>query len=158
MIWEELNPELIFTDLEADTSDDVMKQIGSAFTRLGYTKESYVEALIEREKEFPTGLDVEMENMGVAIPHTSVEHVNKSGTAIAVLKKPVTFHVMGGDEDETVEIGIVFMLAVSDPGKHIDKLQRIIGLIQDRDFLTKLAQTATKEDIITLIAEKEKTL
>ncbi len=158
MIWEELNPELIFTDLEVKNSDEVMKTIGSEFTRLGYTKDSYVEALIEREKEFPTGLDVEMENLGVAIPHTSVEHVNRTGTAIAVLKNPVTFHAMGGDEDETVQIGIVFMLAVVDPNKHIDKLQRIIALIQDQELLKKLAKAGSKEEIITLIAEKERKL
>ncbi len=158
MIWEELNPELIFTELEAETSDDVMKKIGSEFTRLEYTKDSYVEALIAREAEFPTGLDVEMENLGVAIPHTSVEHVNRTGTAIAVLKNPVTFHVMGGDEDETVQVGLVFMLAVVDPNKHIDKLQRIIALIQDQELLKKLAQAKTNDEIITLIKEKEKEL
>ncbi len=158
MIWEELNPELIFTELEAETSDDVMKKIGSEFTRLEYTKDSYVEALIAREAEFPTGLDVEMENLGVAIPHTSVEHVNRTGTAIAVLKNPVTFNVMGGDEDETVQVGLVFMLAVVDPNKHIDKLQRIIALIQDQELLKKLAQAKTNDEIITLIKEKEKEL
>ncbi|MDO4617765.1 MAG: PTS sugar transporter subunit IIA [Lachnospiraceae bacterium] len=158
MIWEELNPELIFTELEAETSDDVMKMIGTEFTRLEYTKDSYVEALIAREAEFPTGLDVEMENLGVAIPHTSVEHVNRTGTAIAVLKNPVTFNVMGGDEDETVQVGLVFMLAVVDPNKHIDKLQRIIALIQDQELLKKLAQAKTKDEIIALVKDKESEL
>ncbi|MDO4623269.1 MAG: PTS sugar transporter subunit IIA [Eubacteriales bacterium] len=158
MIWEELNPELIFTNLEAKNTDEVMKIMGTEFIRLGYTKESYVEGLIAREKEFPTGLDVELENLGVAIPHTSVEHVHRTGTAIAVLKNPVTFHVMGGDEDETVQVGIVFMLAVVDPNKHIDKLQRIIALIQDQELLKKMAKAENKDDIIKLIAEKEKEL
>ena len=156
MIWEELNPSLIFIDLEASNSDEVFEQVGGAFTKAGYTKDSYVEALKERESEFPTGLDVD--GFGVAIPHTSVAHVNKAGTAIAVLKNPVTFHVMGGDDDETVEIKLVFMLAVVDPNKHIDELQQILAIIQDTAVLDKLKQAENADDIINTIKDKESTL
>ena len=89
MIWEELKPQLIFTDLEAKTYEDVMDQVGEAFIQEGYCKETYKEALKEREAEYPTGLDID--GIGVAIPHTDVSHVNRQGTAIAVLKNPVTF-------------------------------------------------------------------
>lgn len=156
MIWEELNPDLVFTDVDASSSDDVMHQIGGALIREGYTKESYTQALMERESEFPTGLDVD--GYGVAIPHTNVAHVNKAGIAIAVLRNPVTFHVMGGDDDETVEVSLVFMLAVVDPDKHIDELQQILAIIQDTSVLEKLKQAKNAEEIIKTIAEKEKTL
>lgn len=154
MIWEQLNPALVFTDVNVSSWDDVMHQIGGAFTREGYTKESYVQALIERESEFPTGLDVD--GYGVAIPHTNVAHVNKAGTAIAVLRNPVTFHVMGGEDDETVEVSLVFMLAVVDPDKHIEELQQILAIIQDTDVLEKLKHATNAEEIIHTIAEKEK--
>ena len=99
MIWEELNQALIVTGMEASDYKDVMKNLGSVVIKEGYAKESYVDALIAREEEYPTGLDVD--GMGVAIPHTSVEHVKKAGIAIAALKQPVTFTQMGTD-DETV--------------------------------------------------------
>lgn len=69
MIWEELNPTLVFTDVDVSSSDDVMHQIGGALIREGYAKNSYIQALIERESKFPTGLDVD--GYGVAIPHTN---------------------------------------------------------------------------------------
>ena len=92
MIWEKLNPAMILTNLEVHSSDEVMEKVGSAVIQAGYAKESYVQALKDREKDYPTGLDVD--GIGVAILHTSVEHVLKSGVAIATLKEPVTLNWM----------------------------------------------------------------
>lgn len=155
MIWEELNPELVFTDLRAADYKDVMKQVGGALTDAGYAKESYIDALIAREQEYPTGLDVN--GQGVAIPHTPVEHVKKDGVAIAVLKEPVGFIQMGTD-DEPVQVRIIFMLAVANPSEHLDQLQRILAILQDTAVLTKLLDAKSGEDIIEIVKEKENTL
>lgn len=152
MIWEELNEQLIFTDLEAKTYEDVMDQVGEAFIQEGYCKDTYKEALKVREAEYPTGLDID--GLGVAIPHTDVSHVNKQGTAIAVLKNPVTFVQMGTD-DETTEVRLVFMLAVKEPSTQIDKLQSILAIIQDKETLKKLLEVKNKKEIIEIIKEKE---
>ena len=155
MIWEELNPALILTNVKANDSSDVMKTVGGAVIKEGYAKESYIEALIHREQEFPTGLDVD--GFGVAIPHTDVSHVIKPGIAIAVLDKPVTFVQMGTD-DETVEVQLVFMLSVVDPNAHIDQLQRILEIIQDTAVLEQLLKVKNTEQIIEIIKEKENSL
>lgn len=155
MIWEELDKSVIVPDLEAETWEDVMKSLGQKLIDEGYTKESYIDALITREKDFPTGLDID--GLGVAIPHTDVSHVNKAGIAIGVLKKPVTFIQMGSD-DEEVGVKLVFMLAVTDPNAHIDELQRIIEIIQDKEVLEKLFTVTDKDTIIEVIKEKENLL
>ncbi|MDD3361980.1 MAG: PTS sugar transporter subunit IIA [Hespellia sp.] len=152
MIWKELKEQLIFTDLEAKTYEDVMDQVGEALIKEGYCKDTYKEALKAREAEYPTGLDID--GLGVAIPHTDVSHVNKQGTAIAVLKDPVTFVQMGSD-DETTEVRLVFMLAVKEPSTQIDKLQAILAIIQDKETLEKLLEVKNKEEIIEIIKEKE---
>jgi len=155
MIWEELNPALIVTGLKAETSADVFREMGGRVTAEGYAKESYVQALNEREAEFPTGLDID--GIGVAIPHTSVEHVNKTTVSIGVLDHPVTFIEMGSDDDP-VEVRLVFMLAVADPKKHMDELQRVLAIIQDKAVLEKLIACTDKQTIIDTIREKEDTL
>lgn len=155
MIWEELDESVIVPDLEAETWEDVMKSLGQKLIDEGYTKESYIDALLTREKDFPTGLDID--GLGVAIPHTDVSHVNKTGIAIGVLKKPVTFIQMGSD-DEEIGVKLVFMLAVTDPNAHIDELQRIIEIIQDKDVLEKLFTVTDKDTIIEVIKEKENSL
>lgn len=155
MIWEELKESLIFTKLSAVNYQEVMEKIGGALIQEGYGKESYVKALIDREAEFPTGLDVD--GIGVAIPHTDVSHVKRQGVAIAVLKQPVTFLQMGTD-DEEVEVEIVFMLAVVNPSEHMERLQRILAMIQDTKVLQKLKKAKTKTQMIEIVKEKESTL
>lgn len=155
MVWEELKEPLIKIGLEAETFEDVMTQLGTIMIKEGYAKETYVDALIEREKEFPTGLDIN--GIGVAIPHTDVSHVNKEAIGIGVLKKPVTFLQMGTD-DEEVNVQLVFMLTVVNPNAHMEQLQRIIQIIQDTEVLKQLLNTEKKAQIIEVIREKENTL
>lgn len=155
MVWEELNESLVTTGVKANDYTDVMKSIGSMVINEGYAKDSYIDALIEREKEYPTGLD--MDGVGVAIPHTAVEHVKKQGIAIAVLDKPVTFLQMGTD-DETVEVQLIFMLAVVNANEHLDQLQTILSIIQDKTVLQKLMRTKDAKQIIEIIKEKENSL
>lgn len=155
MIWEELDKALIFHDIDVKNWKDVMTKVGGTLIHEDYAKESYIEALIAREKEFPTGLDVD--GIGVAIPHTDVTHVKKPGIAIAVLKNPVDFIQMGSDDD-IVKVQLIFMLAVVDPSAHLERLQRILGIIQDTDILKKLLSVKDKNQIIEIIKEKEKEL
>lgn len=155
MIWEDLKDSLIIPSLDVSTFEDVMKEVGGALIKEGYAKESYIEALIKREKEFPTGLDIN--GVGVAIPHTDVSHVNEAATAIAVLNKPVKFIQMGTD-DEPVDVSLVFMLAVVNPSAHIDHLNRILSIIQDTEVLKQLLEVKDKQQIINIIKEKENLL
>lgn len=155
MIWEELNPSLIVKPLRAADSGEVLTRLGGKLVAADYTKESYVEALLLREAEYPTGLDID--GMGVAIPHTDISHVNRAGIAIAVLEQPVTFIQMGTD-DEPVEVQLIFMLSVVDPNAHIDQLQRILEIIQDTAVLEQLLQAENSETIINIIKEKEQSL
>lgn len=151
MVWEKLKKELIIPGLEAKSSDDIFEALGGELVKQGYCKESYVQALKDREAEFPTGIN--MGEKGVAIPHTDVSYVNKKGIAIATLKEPVSFIEMGTD-DEYVKAQVIFMLAVDEKG-HLELLQAILGILQDQETLKKLIQAKNEEEIIEIIKEKE---
>ena len=151
MVWEKLKAELIIPGLKAKNSDEIFEALGGELVKQGYCKESYVQALKDRETEFPTGIN--MGEKGVAIPHTDVSHVNKKGIAIATLKEPVSFVEMGTD-DEFVNAQVIFMLAVDEKG-HLELLQAILGILQDQETLTKLTEAKDAEEIIEIIKEKE---
>lgn len=152
MIWNELDSSLIAIGIEAATSDDVMESMGSRFIRQGYCKDSYIQALKNREVEFPTGIDID--GVGVAMPHTDVSHVNRSGIGIATLKQPVTFTHMATD-DVPVAVKLVFMLAVDDPNRHLSEIQDILAIIQDKETLEKLLTAKKEIEVIEIIKEKE---
>ena len=90
MIWEDLNENLIVTDLEAKSSDEVFEKLGGLFIAEGYCREYLCRCFKKTEKkDFPTG--VNMGSIGIAIPHTDKQHVIKGGVAIGVLKRTSTF-------------------------------------------------------------------
>lgn len=152
MIWKELNEELIFIGLNAQTYQEIMTQMGQKFIDTGYCKETYIEALIDREQEYPTGIDID--GIGIAMPHTSITHVNSHAIGIGTLQQDVTFIHMGTD-DERVSVKVVFMLAVDNPNAHLEKIQSILSVIQDKEVLKKIIHAKSKNEIITIIKKKE---
>ena len=152
MVWEQLKEDLIFHELEVKDSSKKIKKMGDRFIKEGLCKESYINALIRRESEFPTGIDVD--GFGIAIPHTDVSHVNEAGIGIATLKEPIKFIQMGTD-DEEVDTKVVVMLAVDNPQKHLSTLQSILGILQDKNVLFRLSNAKSKQDIIEIIKNKE---
>ena len=155
MIWEELKESLIFFNIKEREEKEILKIMGEVLICEGYAKPNYVQALVEREKDFPTGLKIQ--NIGVAIPHTDAKYVKKEGIAIAVLRDPVTFGLMG-EEKKRIPVRIVFMLALLDPNTHVEYLQRILSLIQDVEVLKALLVAEDYTEIVQTIKEKENLL
>lgn len=154
MVWEELKEDLIFTCVEARSIDEVFDQLGGALVRAGYGRDDYVQALKDREGEYPTGLNVN--GIGIAIPHTPVDYANGTATCIGVLKEPVTFLGMGTDEE--VPVKLVFTLCVTDPHAHIGQLKQIVLIIQDGEVLQRLIGSKDPKEIIQIIKDKEQAL
>lgn len=152
MVWEELGEKRIFLNLKAEKKERVLQILGQAMIEEGYAEVGYIEALIEREQEFPTGLDIK--DVGIAIPHTDADYVKKAGIALAVLENPVSFYRMGREE-ELVEVQLVFMLAIENPEAHLSYLQQILAVIRDTDVLKKLTEAKEKSEVIKIIKQKE---
>ena len=153
MIWEELKENLIFLNLKAEDNKEVLQIMGDAMIREEYGDQGFTEALLKREIDYPTGLDVD--GIGVAIPHTDAEHVKKEGISIAVLDRPVEFDAMG-EENCQIPVKIVIMFTVAGKNKHIDRLLQILALIKDEKILQGLLEAESKEDIKTAIQKREK--
>lgn len=147
----EFNKDLIFFDVDAKDNLDALDQVANKLVGLGYVKESYVEAVKEREKVFATGLPVDA--MAVAVPHTDVEHVNKQAICVATLTNPVEFQVMAG-AGETCQVSILFMLALKEPHQQLAMLQTVIALIQQEDKLKAIYESKDKDLIIKIVEEE----
>lgn len=157
MIWENLKDTLVKTDMKAENEQQIFEQLGGVLVQEGYCKESYVDALGEREKAYPTG--VLAGDIGVAIPHTDPCYVENTGIAIAVLKEPVSFFHMGTNPKENVKVQVKFVMMLAIAGKqHLEVLQKAILLIQDADVLRKLVEAKSSEEIIEIIKIKEESL
>ena len=65
-IKDYLNPEAVILQMEAETSEEVIRALGEKLLALGFVKDDFVEATLERERNMPTGLP-----LGLSLIHIS---------------------------------------------------------------------------------------
>lgn len=146
-----IDKELVVIDLEADSKEEVLTVLGTQLTEQGFVKEEFVESVLKREMSYPTGLPTSP--FGVAIPHTDGDMVNHSKIAFASLKNPVKFTAMGQGEAQ-VDVKLVFMLALQKPADQLESLQKLVGLFQDPETVSKLAGIKSADELNELIVDK----
>ena len=120
-----LFPECVITHMKAKSKEDALHQLYEVLLKNGKVKTSFYDAVLERERDYPTGL--ELEEYNAAIPHVVPAHVEHSAMGIAVLDTPVTFQRMDDDE-ATVDVNVIFNIALDVNGKQIDILQEIMAI------------------------------
>lgn len=144
-----IDKQNIYLNLDISQKDEFFDFISEKLYKGGFVKETYSQALKDREKEYPTGLPLEI---GVAIPHTSSEYVNKDTFAVSVFKNPILFEEMGGDYGSTVDVKVAISIVMKDGNKHLEVLQKLISIIQNEVFVKKIISADKEEDIIELFS------
>ncbi|WP_086349197.1 PTS sugar transporter subunit IIA [Candidatus Enterococcus clewellii] len=104
--------------------------------------QDFLANVIKRELVFPTGLEIN--GIGVAIPHTDSEYVKESQVAFMSLTTPIQFKSMGS-KDKEVNVSILFMLALKEPHEQLEMLQRLIEMFQQEGVLQALMTAETME-------------
>ncbi|KYD04369.1 PTS sugar transporter subunit IIA [Geobacillus sp. 44B] len=140
---------LILKDVNVNNREELLKIMAINLFEKGLVKESFIEAVIEREKNSATGLPTN--GVSVAIPHTDSEHVNKNAISVAILKEPVKFGVMGERSAET-PVQIVFMLAINKEDSHLVLLQKLMGIFQNKEELQFLMSEENRTNIKNRLA------
>ncbi len=143
-----LRDENILVQAQAESREEIITRLGSLLFEHGLVKETFVQAVLDREKVYPTGLQTTI--LGFAIPHTDTEHVNRPALAIATLSQPVVFQAMG-DPDTSVSVRVVMMLAISDPKAVVHVLRKVISILEDSEALTGLLGASSREEIKSIV-------
>ena len=117
----------------------------------GYVRDTFVDAVLEREKKFATGLPTP--TIQVAIPHADVEHVLRPAIAIGVLEETVPFGEMGNPE-ATVPVKIVCMLAVTESETLVSLLQNLVAIFQNVELLTQIVKAADAAQIAAIFNDR----
>jgi PTS system galactitol-specific IIA component len=128
--------------------EEAFRQLTNKLEQQGYVTDDFLDHIIEREAQFPTGLSVN--SIGVAIPHTDSEYVKQSQIAFMSLEKPIRFYEMGTN-DKAIDVHMIFMLALKEPHEQLEMLQKLIEMIQQQETMQKLYHCRTKAEFIQLI-------
>ncbi len=138
-----INQDLVLLDLKASNSEEVLNALSDRLFERGFVKASFKEAVLERERSFPTGIP---SLIPVAIPHTDAHHNLHSALAVGVLAEPIEFHVMGFDE-ETTPVRLVFMLTLTEPKSQAAWLGRLTKIIRQPTILEEFLSAHTAAQI-----------
>ena len=117
-----------------ETKEEAIAKAGELLVKLGYVDESYIPAMLEREKLVSTYM-----GMGVAIPHgtsQAKETVKKTGIVFLQYPEGVDF----GDEKAELVFGIA---GIGD--EHLELLSKICEVLEDEEVLEKMKTTSDLE-------------
>ena len=132
--------KLVFVE-GGEEQDTIFKQVSDRLLAAGAVKPDFYQHLSEREKSYPTGIDMSVVNpeySNVAIPHTEGEFVNVRKIVPIRLKKPIEFANMIAP-DQKLKGSFLFMILNNDPEGQANVLAQIM------DFLTtSSAETLAK--------------
>lgn len=127
-----------FVHLNFPSAEKALYFLADHLNKAKFVTKDYYQALIDREKQYPTGLETAIP---ISLPHVG-EEILKPFLAIATLDRPVIFKDMGGsNRDIPVRIVILFGNDSSDTQTVI--LQKLSGVIQDEAKLKELLQSSS---------------
>ncbi len=140
-----LHEELVDLNHKSGEREDILRELAGVMRAKGYAKDSYTEAILTRERKYPTGLNTP--GIPLAMPHAEAEHVNKPAILVARFKEPVMFKEMGNSGKDVPAL-FIFMLAVSDPEAHLATLSKFMSIFSQEDELRALYAIEDKQELL----------
>ncbi|KMY49736.1 PTS sugar transporter subunit IIA [Peribacillus loiseleuriae] len=135
MLKQFVHDNLVFLDKEYKDFEDVLSHVMKTLINENYAEKDFEEALLIREKEFPTGL--QLDGYAVAIPHGGSQYVKQDFISMVTLKNPIFMNRMDNPE-ESLAIDILFIIGFGKSDTHLQCLKQLMGLIQDPKVIEDL--------------------
>lgn len=135
--------EIILFDQDCNNRETAIKILADQFKQKSLVKESFYQAILDRESNYPTGLAIN--GTGVAIPHTDAVHIKKSQIGFMSLAEPVIFKDMVDDQND-IEVDVIFMLGLQKSEEQVKTLQKLIDLFQNQELLNEVLSCSNNKD------------
>ena len=145
-----LDKDIVFNQLSFKNQEELFKFASQVLEDKQYVKPSFYTAIVAREKQYPTGIEVN--GVNVALCHTDAEHIIENKIMVLKLDEPIEFKSM--ETLEYIDVKLVFILLLNDPALHLEVLQNISTILQDETYLNEIYTTQTKENLFDLLKEK----
>lgn len=146
--------DLVFC-LHADSQEDLFNQVANLLEERHIVTFSYKNALIERERAFPTGLDMNFlgkDLPNVAIPHTDIVHNLAEKVVVVRLDQPVTFHNMIVPSNE-VQVSLLFFIINNSNASQTNILAQLMDFFTAAGNLAALSKLDDADKLFHYISE-----
>ena len=142
-----IRKELIELGLDVPSKEEAIRALGANLHAFDYVTDDYVDQVLRREENFPTGLPT---SIPVALCHTEAEYVKQSAMAVGTLVNPVEFKEMG-TLDEFVQAEIIFLLALNDPKQQVPWLSKMATVFKEKETLLTIKNSQNKEALVSFL-------
>lgn len=143
--------EDIFFNIHADNREDLINKMSEEFLNRGYIKPEYRQSLIEREKEYPTGLTFNEYN--VAIPHTTYSLINEQRIVFVRLDNTVKFGEMGTNEKQ-LDVSVVLFLLIKKGEEQVTVLLNLMNILGDSECYNILKNSESIDEVYNILVNK----
>jgi len=145
---ELLPPSRIRVPLHASDKAGVLRElVGVLLQGDGVAADEVLAAILERERQFPTGI-----GYGVAVPHGRTPALGALGVVAGTTPAPVPYETVDGEP-----VRIFFLMAgpESQAGVHVKAISRIARMVRHEGIRAKLLAAKTPEDFYRSLCEAE---
>ena len=149
-----IEEDLVFC-LHAYNQEDLYNQVADLLEERHIVTFSYKNALIERERAFPTGLDMNFlgkDLPNVAIPHTDIVHNLAEKVVVVRLDQPVTFHNMIVPSNE-VQVSLLFFIINNSNASQTNILAQLMDFFTAAGNLEALSKLDDADKLFHYISE-----
>jgi nitrogen PTS system EIIA component len=148
---ELLTPARIRVPLNASDKEGVLRELVAVVAAggpgNGGSTDEVLGAILERERQFPTGI-----GYGVAVPHGKTPALAALVVAAGTTREPVPYETIDGEP-----VRLFFLLAgpESAAGAHVKALSRISRLVRREPVRGKLLGARTPDEFYRVLCEAE---
>ncbi|PJI10529.1 MULTISPECIES: PTS sugar transporter subunit IIA [Clostridium] len=144
-IKEIIKKENILLHIDANSKIEAFNLLAESLEKTGVVtnKDLYVQDVLEREKEFSTGI-----GFGFAIPHAKSKYVTKASVAVGRLKKSIKYDSI---DDEPINFMFMIAVPIQNNDEHLKILSTLSRKFIDEDFRNALEKATTKDEIMSTL-------
>lgn len=146
---ELLSPSRIRVPLQAKDKEGVLRELVDLLVQQdgGAARDDILGAILERERQFPTGI-----GYGVAVPHGKTPALSSVFVVAGTAAQPVPYETIDGQP-----VRLFFLLAGPEAlaGTHVKALSRISRLVRREGVRARLLEARTPEEFYRTLCEAE---
>ena len=143
-----LTPDRIRIPLRASDKEGVLRElVGLLLPGDGALSEEVLAAILERERQFPTGI-----GFGVAVPHGKTPALSSLGVVAGTATEPVPYETVDGEP-----VRLFFLMAGPETaaGTHVKAISRIARLVRHEAVRSRLLAARDPDEFYRVLCEAE---
>ena len=152
---ELLSPSRIRVPLKSHDKDGILGElvelllpgVGGPGGPGGGDRQEVLEAVLERERQFPTGI-----GYGVAVPHGKTPALSSLGVVAGTATEPVPYETLDGEP-----VRLFFLMAGPETaaGTHVKAISRIARLVRHESVRSRLLAARDPDEFYRVLCEAE---